>query len=345
MKYTDDYLKDLEIIQDCIPGLEELRGAVILVTGAGGLIGSAVADFLLCLNDTMDFGIRVQAAARNEVKIKERFGARADREDFIYVKYDALDPIVADPLPDYIIHAASPANPALYTSSPVETMLANFTGMRNALEFARENGVKRVLYVSSSEVYGKKEDTGAYKEEDYSFLDILNPRACYPSSKRAAETLCASYLKEYGVDSVIVRPGHVYGGSATASDNRASSQFIRDAASGADIVMKSAGTQMRSYCYVCDAVSSIITVLLKGSAGSAYNISNPESVCTIRAMAERIAKEAGVELRFEVPTDAEKSGYNLMDNSSLDSGKIEALGWKGRFSLEQGIRHSLEMMK
>ena len=178
----------------------------------------------------------------------------------------------------------------------------------------------------------------------YGFVDILNPRACYPSSKRAAETLCAAYKKEYGVDVVIIRPGHVYGPTMTDTDNRASSQFPRDVKAGKNIIMKSAGTQLRSYCYVLDCATAILTVLLNGESGEAYNVSNKNSVVTIREMAEAFAEVGGKKLIFEEATKAESASFNLMQNSSLTSEKIEALGWSAQFDMLSGARRTLNSM-
>ena len=334
MKYTETYLSDLESIARCIPNCHELDHSKILITGAGGLIGSALADFL----SRCAAGSEVFAAARSEEKLKRRF---LDTK-VTFVPYDALKPISFDMDVDYIIHAASPANPRLYVEQPVETMLANMLGVNSLLEYARTHMAKRLLYLSSSEVYGKKETALPYRENDYGFLDIKNPRACYPSSKRAAETLLEAYRAEYGVDSVAVRPGHVYGPTATRGDTRASSQFFYDVLDGKEIVMKSAGTQMRSYCYVLDCVSAILTVLLNGESGKSYNISNRSSVCTIRELAECIADAAGSRVVFEKPSDRELAGYNLMDNSSLDAASLTSLGWEGIFDLKTGVAHTLD---
>lgn len=338
--HTERYLGDLIRIRASIPQLERLDGSRILITGAGGLICSALVDFLMSL----DRGIHVYAAGRNVEKLKARFTHWRGREQLHFLRYDALEPLVGEERFDYLIHGASNANPASYSKEPVETMLANFTGMHQILRRAKEQGAKRVLYVSSSEVYGKKEGKEPYHEQEYGFVDILNPRACYPSSKRAAETLCAAYAQEYGVDTVIVRPGHVYGPTATEADTRASSQFPRDVLAGKDIVMKSAGTQLRSYCYVLDCVSAMVAVLLCGEKGRAYNISNRHSVVTIRQMAEAFAQAAGRKIVFEDPSDAEAKSYNLMDNSALDAASLEALGWRGLFDLKSGVEATLDAM-
>ncbi len=345
MNYTPTYLEDLARVQKVIPNLAQLKGGRILITGATGLICSSIADFLLNLNDTMNLGLVVYITARNKEKAVDRFGELLDRDDAVFVEYDALSDIDWNYELDYIIHGASPANPALYATKPVETMLANIIGINNILKYAREHNVKRVLFVSSSEVYGKKDSSKPYGEKEYGYVDLLNPRACYPSAKRACETLCASYGAEYDVDSVIVRLGHVYGPTAVRQDTRASSQFFYDVLDGHDIVMKSAGLQMRSYTYVVDCVSAILSVLINGKKGDSYNVSCASSVVSIRDLAETIAKKSGKHVIFEHPSEAELRGYNMMDNSSLTSDKIEGLGWSGCFNLEDGVLHTIKILK
>lgn len=340
MIYTEGYRRDLERSCAAVPELDRLRGSRILITGAGGLICSALVDLLLSAR----LDITVYAAGRDPEKLKKRF-SHWNNEPLHFVAYDARQPLCFDGGVDYLIHGASPAHPGAYAAEPVQTMEANFVGMLNILEYARLHTARRVLYVSSSEVYGRKEGSQPYRQDEYGFVDILNPRACYPSAKRAAETLCAAYTAQYGLDTVIVRPGHVYGPTATAADTRASSQFPRDAKAGKDIIMKSAGSQLRSYCYVLDCASAMLTVLLGGETGKAYNISNRDSIVTIRQMAQAFADAAGVRICFENPTDAEKSSYNMMDNSALDASALEQLGWKGLYSIEAGAKATLDAIE
>ena len=184
-----------------------------------------------------------------------------------------------------------------------------------------------------------------YSENDFGFLDILNQRSSYPSAKRAAETLCVAYAEEYHLDTVIVRPGHIYGPSITVSDSRAAAEFTRNAARGENIVMKSAGTQLRSYCYSLDCGSAILTALLNGASRNAYNISNRHSVVTISDVAEALAAAAGTKVVFEAPTEQEAKGYTLMTNSSLNAEKLEALGWRAVFSLAEGVERTLRFYR
>ena len=165
MIYTKQYMSDLESVQKCIPDIKQLQNCSIMVTGAGGLIGSAIMDFLIHANDTLQLNMTLYAAARNWEKIRKRFGAIVDRRDFVYVPYDAMKPFSMEAPLDYVIHTASPANPGMYASHPVETMLANLMGVNALLNYARTHELKRILYLSSSEVYGKKKDRKPYEEE------------------------------------------------------------------------------------------------------------------------------------------------------------------------------------
>lgn len=345
MNYTDLYREDIRRIIPCIPGIERLKGSSVLITGATGMICSAVADTLMTYNEERGAGIKVLLAGRSRERTAARFSAFEEGKDYVFLPYDATEAEPFSCSADYLIHGAGNANPVIYTEQPVETMLANIIGLNALLKSMAGTSAKRLLYLSSSEVYGRKEGSEPYGEDEYGFVDILNPRACYPCAKRAAETLCAAYCEEYGVESVIVRPGHIYGPTITESDSRASAQFTRNAVNGENIVMKSAGTQLRSYCYTADCASAILTVLLEGEAGGAYNISNPDSVVTIRELAECLAKAAGTDVVFEDPTLKEQKGYNLMDNSSLRSERLLSLGWKPLFGIKEGACHTVSIMK
>ena len=335
---------DLLAVKNSILNIEMLNNKSILITGSTGLIGSALIDMIIYLNTFFKSNIHIYAAGRDEDKIKDRFNKYYGEEFFTIVNYDSNLDINFDFRVDYIIHAASNAHPLAYSKEPVETMISNFIGLNNLLNYAKNNGVKRTLFISSSEVYGEKKDKDLYKEEDYGYVDILNPRASYPSSKRAAETLCVSYKKEYDLDVVIVRPGHIYGPTITNNDSRVSAQFTRNVLNGEDIIMKSSGLQLRSYCYVFDCVSAIFTVLLNGESGEAYNISNKESIVTIRQLAETFANITGCKIIYENPSDMELSGYNMMQCSALDSEKIESLGWSAVYNIENGVKRTIESL-
>lgn len=343
---SDLWISDLDEVLSTLPEIRQLEDKTVMITGAAGLICSAVTDLLIRYNETHERKITILAAGRWLEEMTNRFGDYVDKEYFRFMIYDAAesDNQLTEPC-DYIIHGASNAFPSLIVKEPVETMLSNFTGMKYLLDYAREVKAKRILYISSSEVYGKKEDDQPFREGEYGFIDLLNARNSYSVGKRAAETLCASYADEYGVESVIVRPGHIYGPTAAPFDNRVSSAWAFAVARGENIEMKSDGAQLRSYCYCLDCASAILKVLIQGENVHAYNISNSDSIVTIREMAELLAKAAGVELIQSEATAEEKKGFNPMSNSSLDSKGLQQLGWKGLFTADKGFAHTVSILK
>ncbi len=323
---------------------KDLHGKTVLITGCNGLICSALVDLLIFMNDECGLDLKILLAARNIDATRKRF--LLSKYNFASpVLYDATKHFDTDEKVDFIIHGASNAFPKAIGEQPVETLQANLFGTEELIKLAKKNRA-RLLYISSSEVYGfLNGQVNPIKENQYGFIDILNPRSSYSVGKRAAESLCASYRAEYGIDFVVVRPGHIYGPTASMKDNRVSSQFMFDAAFGKNLVLKSRGEQVRSYCYCLDCAMAILTVLLRGNSGEAYNISNPSSICSIKEMASFFAKSAGVEVLFDLPTEAERLNFNPMLNSSLDSSRLESLGFKSLFSLEEAFFHSVNIIK
>lgn len=346
MNYTQDYWNDVERVINNIPNKELLFGKKVLITGATGMVCSSVVEILAYLNKTWDAKIEIILLGRSEERIKDRFMQFLPKKEYFFLKFDATKNTEINTAADYIVYGSSNANPAAYSKEPVETLLTNIVGLNVILNVAKDNPHCRFLYISSSEVYGNRMNSGKelYKEEDYGYVDILNPRACYPNGKRAAETLCACFAQEYNVDTVIARPGHIYGPTITKTDSRASASFTRDALSGKDIVMKSAGEQLRSYCYTLDCASALLTVLLNGESGEAYNISNKNSVVSIRDIAEAFALAGGCKVVFQNPSDAEMKSYNMMNNSALNSSKLEKLGWKAEFDVTSGTERTLQFV-
>ena len=317
--------------------LKNLDGKTIFITGGLGLICSTIVDVLIAYGKIK----KIYVGARNKKQYQDRFGGFSKVE---YVKYDALKGLDLDVQLDYIIHGAGLASPDLYISRPVETILSNFDGIHTLLEFSKEKNVKRLLYISSSEVYGKKNQVSPFREENYGEIDIDNIRSSYAIAKRASEMMCRAYFCEYGVESVIVRPGHIYGPSAKKTDKRISSEFAFKAAKGKKIEMKSTGLQKRSYCYSVDCAIQILTVLLNGKSGQAYNVGHDE-VTTIRELAENYAKAGNVELIASKPTKDELETFNPMNNSALDNTKIKRLGYRDTFSVEEGLIHTVHILR
>lgn len=335
--YSNDIL---QIFQEDLPW-EKLSGCNILVTGATGLIGGCLVETLM-MNPQRDY--QVYASGRNEERAKVRFKEYIDDEAFHFIRYDVLQPLESNVDFDYIIHAASNGSPNFFAKNPVEVMKSNINGVANLMDYGLTHGMKRMLYVSSGEVYG--EGDGRVFTEDYSgYVDCTKPRSCYPSSKRAAETLCVSYAEEYGADVVIARPCHTYGPHFTEQDNRVYAQFIRNVLRGEDIVMKSTGEQFRSWCYVVDCVSALLYVLLRGEKGHAYNIADSSSNISIRELAEMIAFIGRKKVVLNLFDANERKGYNVVTKSVFSINKIKRLGWTVKEEMMTKMENTIKECK
>lgn len=329
------YLQDIRSLFETGLDLSTLNDSRILVTGATGLIGSCLVDVLLT-NPHRNY--QVYALGRNEERAHQRFNNYWETADFHFIRHDISLPLDSDICFDYIIHAASNASPNFFKEKPVEVIKSNIIGVENLMEHGIRHGMKRMLFVSSGEIYGEG-DGREFTEADSGYVNCATPRACYPSSKRAAETLCVAYAAEYGADVVIARPCHTYGPYFTESDNRVYAQFIRNLLDGKDIVMKSRGEQYRSWLYVVDAAHALLTILTKGAKGEAYNVADEQSNITIRALAELLAGAEDRQVVFDI--DDANGNTTPITRATFSTEKLAQLGWRPLTTIAEGLQHTL----
>lgn len=332
--------KDFSIVcQSLSFNVDLLKDKSFLITGANGLIGSYFVYFLDYLNKAYNASITIYAMSRS----RERLEKTLNGVDLNIVEQDLNEPLKQKIDADYVIHAASNAHPLAYSKDPVGTMKTNLVGTMNLLDSLKGSSSK-FLYISSGEIYGSNIDH-AFKEDDIGIVDSKTVRSCYPESKRAAETLCMAYNSQFGIKVNVARLCYVYGPTITDSNSRADAQFLRNALNGEDIIMKSEGAQRRTYCYVADVITALLTILVNGKDTEVYNIANPNSIVSIREYAETLCELAGTSLRFELPSDIEKRGYSKSFDSILDATKLINLGWEPQINIKEGLKNTIILKK
>lgn len=342
------YIEDVNNVSTCSIPWEKLNNKSIVISGATGLIGSFLIDVILKKNNMDDLKCKVYALCRDEEKAKLRFVEHIDNEYFKIIKYDAIKPLVCKEIDkiDFVIHLASNTHPKLYSTDPIGTITTNIIGIYNLLEFAVEHKADRFILASSNEIYGENRGDTEFFNEDYcGYINCNTLRAGYPESKRCSEALCQAYIVQKNLDVVIARITRTFGPTMIMSDTKALSQFIKNGLEGKDIVLKSSGIQYYSYTYVADAVCGLLTILLKGESGEAYNISNEKCDIQLRDLALMIAKITNKKVVFELPDEVEAAGYSKVTKARLSGEKLQQLGWIPEYDIKDGIERTINILK
>jgi nucleoside-diphosphate-sugar epimerase len=157
--------------------------------------------------------------------------------------------------------------------------------------------------------------------------------------------MCQSYKEEHGTKVKIARLCRIFGPTMLMSDSKASSQFIKKALAGEDIILKSEGNQYFSYTYVADAVIGLLTVLLNGEYGVPYNVSSNKTNIRLKDFAQICAEACNRKVVFDLPSDTENKGYSLAQRAILNNDRIKAIGFQPKYEMHDAILRTIEILK
>ena len=320
---------------------EQFRGATVLVTGSTGLIGTNLVNTLAYVDQKKGLGIDLILPVRHVTAAKEKF----DRTGVKIVTYALGSSLNGIGSADYIVHLASPTSSRFFAEHPVETLTYNIEGTRAVLEFARVNPLKKLIYLSSMEVYGFPQKGHQVTENEVGAFETMNTRNSYPIAKIACEALCNSYTAQYDVPVVVLRATQTFGPGVKYDDGRVFAEFMRCAVEKRDIVLRTTGATERPYLYTADAVSAILVSMLRAEPGQAYTVANSDTYCSIRDMACLVAEKVAdgkIKVTFDIADDVEKLGYAKTLFMDLDVGKMRSLGWTATTGLEEMFKHMIK---
>ena len=341
------YLDDIKTTIEAFGAVEEIKGKTFFITGSNGLIGSFLVDLLMYLNKEYNSDITVIVNSRNEINIKKRFSEYILNPLFKYYVGDINNEIKYDGNVDYIVNCASNTHPLQYVTDPIGTIMTNINGTANVLDFAIRSSARKMIFLSSVEIYGENiYGVERFKEDEMGYIDCNTLRAGYNEAKRCGEALCQAYIEKYNIDISILRLPRVYGPTMKMDDTKALSQFIYKVLAGEDIILKSNGEQYFSYLYVADAVLGVLKCLVNGEMGAVYNLGNIESDIKLKDLAKMMADVVGVKVVFDLPDEKEVKGFSKATVARLDYSKAEkGLDYKPRYSMKHGILNTIEILK
>lgn len=304
----------------------------ILLTGAAGFLGSHISKKLIDNNHEV---IGLDDLSTGSIKNIEQL---VNHPKFSFIEHDVRIPYQAKV--DAILNFACPASPVNYQKDPVRTIETNFLGMINLLHLANETGA-RIIQASTSEIYGDPTQS-PQKESYWGNVNPIGIRSCYDEGKRAAETLCFDYRRQYNLDTRVIRIFNTYGPNMAIGDGRVVSNFIVQALRNEPIKIYGDGKQTRSFCYVSDLVEGIYKLLqLNENPDTPINLGNPNefTILELAKVVIEITNSNSEIVNNPLPQDDPKQ--RCPDISLAKSN----LNWKPTIELREGIEKTASYFK
>jgi len=338
--------EDLNTIINQFENWDRLKNKTVLISGANGFLPAYLVETLIEVNTRFNANITIIGLVRNQEKAKARFFKHLENKLLLLIVQDVCELISIDKKIDFIIHAASQASPKYYGIDPVGTLSANVIGTINLAKLGIKNNVESFLYFSSSEVYGElPESLMPVKENVFGFIDPARVRSCYGESKRMGETICVSYLHQFGLKAKIARPFHTYGPGMMLDDGRVYADFIANVISKKDIILNSDGSARRAFCYLTDATVGFFKILLEGKDGEAYNVGNPKEEYSILELAQLIISlrpELNLKVKVNLPVKDVNYIKSTVSKNSPNIDKMNELSWNPNVTVRDGFNRTIK---
>ncbi len=298
----------------------------ILVTGANGFVGSALCDRLGGLNKTVVGLIRDRNYKSRRDTLDNISVVYGDMRDYDIVRYAVSKYEI-----DTIFHVGAITILKMATEDPMTCYQTNIMGTVNVLEAARECGhVNKIVVASSDKAYGVHENL-PYKE-DFALL-ASDP---YSTSKSCTDLIAQSYAYTYDLNTSVVRSGNIFGPGDLNKSRIIPGSILRILEGERPVIYSGVGNYKREFMYIDDVLDAYMSVQDRGLKGEAYNVGG-SGFQNIFDTVNIIIEEMGVDIE---PQILEKDFIEIKEQY-LDQSKLEALGWKCKYDIRQGIRAAI----
>jgi UDP-glucuronate decarboxylase len=322
------------------------RNKTVLVTGGEGFLASFLVKTLLRVSNMYGLKTKLEVITRYKHSNRSRLREYISDSNLRIFNHDLNMPLPPNlPKAHIIIHSASQPTPKYYGTDPVGTLKTNSVGTMYLLDHAVRCHSEKFLFFSSGEVYGEQSDPNQeFMESQFGYLDPTNVRSAYAESKRMGETMCVAWRHQFDIQTLIVRPFHTYGPGMSLNDGRVFADFVADAVSSRDIVVRSDGLARRPFCYITDATLGFLTVLMQGESAQAYNIANPKAEVSIGELATIISQlfpEKRLGIKFEEPLASNLYLRSPITRQMPSIEKARSLGWDPVVEISNGFRRTI----
>jgi UDP-glucose 4-epimerase len=312
-----------------------------LITGGAGFIGSHLADRLL---DRGDKVVLLDDLSTGRLSNIEHLNGRSDAEFVLgsILNTDLVDSVVSRV--DAIFHLAAAVGVNLIVEKPLESLITNIRGTETVVEKAHKYS-KRILVMSTSEIYGKNTSDSLSEDDDRILGSPLKSRWSYSEAKAIDEILAYTYWREKGLETVIIRLFNTVGPRQTGSYGMVVPRFVGQALRHQPLTIFGDGTQTRCFCHVGDVVDGLVALSEHPEAfGKVFNLGGAEEI-SIGDLAERIIELAGSDSEVEyIPYDtAYEEGFEDMARRVPNTDRARQLvGFEPSVGLDDIIRSVIE---
>jgi len=312
--------------------MKTLTSKRVLVTGGAGFLGSHICERLLAQ------GHEVICADNYFTGSKANISHLLQHPFFELMRHDVTFPLYVEV--DEIYNMACPASPVHYQYDPVQTTKTSVHGAINMLGLAKRVRAK-ILQASTSEVYGDPK-IHPQKEDYWGHVNPIGIRSCYDEGKRCAETLFFDYHRQNQVRIKVARIFNTYGPRMHPNDGRVVSNFIVQALKNESITIYGDGQQTRSFCFVDDLVSGLMSLMNSpDEITGPINIGNPGEF-TMLELAEKIIHLAGSKSILEFkPLPADDPKQRQPDITLAR----KYLNWQPTIALDEGLTRTIAYFK
>lgn len=302
----------------------------ILVTGGAGFLGSNLCERLL------KDGHEVICLDNFSTGVEENIEHLLQNPNFRVIRHDVTIPLPIHEIGeiDEIYNLACPASPIAYQHDPIQTFKTAVLGTLNLLDLVRQKNA-RFLQASTSEIYGNPLEH-PQKETYWGNVNPIGIRACYDEGKRAAETLCMDYYRQYKMPIRIARIFNTYGPRMRPDDGRVISNFIMQALRNEPLTVYGDGSQTRSFCFVDDLIDGLIRLMAYEHVGP-VNLGNPEehTVVEIAEMIISLTESKSKIVYRQLPQDDPTRRCPDITRAK------EILLWQPKTSLQDGLQKTI----